>query len=189
MYLAFYRESFHIRHSWTSPFLTTKLSTKKANPMQNLRQMKARSQHLVVRFALVAMSVFILFLAPTTALASPPATDASCQGIKNAYPILGTQCQNNYAKINHSPANAAERLATFNARVAVLEIFQKALLCNGMWQASQLDQQKFKNGESGHLTALKNLRAAMTAAQDQQIPPDYTEADLKSITIKKQQCK
>lgn len=91
--------------------------------MKNLRQMTAQLQHLVVRIALVAMSILIVSLAPTAALADRPATVATCEGIENAYRILGQQCNTAYNKINHNPQNAADRLRTFKARVSVLEIF------------------------------------------------------------------
>jgi hypothetical protein len=157
--------------------------------MMNRHRMTAQSQRLVVRLALVAMAILIVYLAPTAALAGPPATVASCEGIKDAYPILGTQCGKQYEKISHAPANAEERLATFKARVSVLQIFRKALLCNGMFGAKKEAQDKFRSGEAGHLTALDNLRQAMGNANDPNIPPAYTADDLKSITIQKQQCK
>ena len=156
--------------------------------MKNLRHMSAEPRHLVVGLALVATSIGVVALAPPAALAAPPATVASCEGIKAAYPVLGTQCENQYAKIKHAPAKPADRLTTFNARVAVLQIFRKALLCNGMFGASKSAQDRFKSGESGHLEALANLRVAMTKAEDPKIPAAYTADDLKSVTINKQQC-
>lgn len=128
-------------------------------------------------------------LVPAAAIAAPPATVATCQGIKDAYPILGTQCENEYATINHAPTNAQDRLTSFGARKSVLQIFQKTLLCNGMYGAGTPAQQRFKNGEDGHLTALANLRVVMTTATDPNIPAAYTAADLKLISINKQQCK
>lgn len=157
--------------------------------MNNLHKMTTQSQHLVVRLALMATSILIVSLAATAALAAPPATVASCEGIKAAYPILGTQCENQYSKINHAPANAEDRLTTFRARVSVLQIFRKTLLCNGMFGAAKSAQDRFKSGEDGHLAALTNLRQAMVAAGDLNIPPAYTADDLKAITINKQQCK
>lgn len=157
--------------------------------MKNPRQMTAQPQHLVVRLALVATSILMVSLAPSAALAAVTATVASCEGIKSAYPILGTQCGSQYAKINHGPKDAAARLTTFNARRSVLEIFRKALLCNGMLGATKAAQDSFKSGEGGHLTALANLRQAMIDAKDPNIPPAYTADDLNSITINKQQCK
>lgn len=157
--------------------------------MNNLHKIKTQSQHLVVRLTLVATSILTVSLAGNAAFAAPPATVASCEGIKAAYPILGTQCENQYGKINHAPANAEDRLTTFRARISVLQIFRKALLCNGMFGAKQSAQESFKSGEDGHLTALVNLRQAMNNAGDLNVPPAYTDNDLKSISIKKQQCK
>ncbi|WP_199026986.1 hypothetical protein [Ralstonia sp. ASV6] len=151
--------------------------------------MNTRSNLLIVRIALLAVVSLIVSLASTAALADPPATVASCEGIKDAYPILGTQCVNNYAKINHAPANAAERRETYFARVAVLQIFRKALLCNGMYGASKSAQQSFSSGEAGHLLALANLNAAMTGAGDPNVPALYAAGDLSSISINKTQCK
>jgi hypothetical protein len=150
--------------------------------------MKTRPQ-LAVCAALGALSIVTAALAPRAALAAPPATVATCDGIKAAYPILGTQCGTAYAKINHAPANATQRSDTYKARVAVVQIFQKALLCNGMYGASKSVQQKFSSGEEGHLTAISNLHTAMTTAGDPNVPALYTAADLKTITMKKQQCK
>lgn len=135
------------------------------------------------------LSVLMALLISTTLLADPPATVATCEGIKAAYPIIGKKCTTEYNKINHAPANAQERLKTFKARVAVLQNFRKALLCNGMYGASKTDQQRFSSGEEGHLLALANLRVSMVAAGDPNIPAVYTINDLNSITIKKQQCK
>ncbi|BAY29802.1 hypothetical protein NIES2107_16460 [Nostoc carneum NIES-2107] len=100
--------------------------------MKNLGQMTDQPQHLIVRLALVATLILIISLAPNAAFASPPATVASCEGIQEAYPVLGTQCEKEYNRINHEPGNAKDRLTTFKARVAVLEIFKKASLCNGI---------------------------------------------------------
>ena len=139
--------------------------------------------------ALGALSIVTVSLAPCAALAAPPATVASCDGIKAAYPILGKQCANSYGKISHAPNTAAKRLTSYKARVAVVQIFQKALLCNGMYGANQAAQQAFSQGEEGHLQAISDLHNAMMAAHDPSIPALYTEDDLKAITIKKQQCK
>jgi hypothetical protein len=57
-----------------------------------------------------------------------------------------------------------------------------------MYGATSPVQQLFKSGEQGHLTALANLRVAMTNNRDPNIPAAYTAADLKSISIRKQQC-
>jgi hypothetical protein len=151
--------------------------------------MKTRPQQLVACAALGALSFATVCLAPTAVLAAPPATVASCDGIKAAYPILGTKCGNNYAKISHAPATAAKRLESYKARVAVVQIFQQALLCNGMYGASKKVQDQFSSGETGHLTAIANLHTAMTAAGDPGIPALYTAADLKKIKMTKQQCK
>ena len=151
--------------------------------------MNIRSNVPVIRIALLALVSLIASLAAAAALAAPPAKVASCDGIKEAYPILGTQCTNHYAKINHAPATASERRETYVARIEVLEIFRKALLCNGMYGASKSEQQRFASGEAGHLQALANLNAAMTAAGDPNVPALYTAADLEEVSIKKQQCK
>lgn len=151
--------------------------------------MNIRSNVLVIRIVLLTVVSLIASLAATAALAAPPATVASCDGIKDAYPILGTQCANHYAKINHAPATAAERRETYSARIAVLDIFRKALLCNGMYGASKPAQQRFSSGEAGHLQALANLNAAMTIAGDPNVPVLYTASDLSDVSIKKSQCK
>jgi hypothetical protein len=151
--------------------------------------MNIRSNVLVIRIVLLTVGSLIASLAATAALAAPPATVASCDGIKDAYPILGTQCANHYAKINHAPATAAERRETYSARIAVLDIFRKALLCNGMYGASKPAQQRFSSGEAGHLQALANLNAAMTIAGDPNVPVLYTASDLSDVSINKSQCK
>ncbi|MFL6709415.1 MAG: hypothetical protein ACJ8HI_14525 [Massilia sp.] len=132
--------------------------------------------------------LLVTALMPLAALADPPATEASCDGIKLAYNTLGAQCQSAYAKINHAPATAADRLTTFTARKSVLQIFQQAMLCNGMFGATSQQQQRFRTGEDGHLTALDNLHTAMLAAGDPNVPAAFTAAELKEVTIKKQQC-
>jgi hypothetical protein len=157
--------------------------------MKTLHPLKAQAQHFSYHLVTIVVAVLMVSLVPAAAYAAPPATVASCDGIKSAYNTLGTQCANAYAKISHAPANASQRLASFKARVAVLEIFQKAMLCNGMFGASAQAQQAFRTGEDGHLTALANLRTAMTAAGDPNIPAAYTADDLNGITIKKLQCK
>lgn len=151
--------------------------------------MNIRSNVLVIRIVLLTVVSLIASLAATAALAAPPATVASCDGIKDAYPILGTQCANHYAKINHAPATAAERRETYSARIAVLDIFRKALLCNGMYGTSKPAQQRFSSGEAGHLQALANLNAAMTIAGDPNVPVLYTASDLSDVSINKSQCK
>jgi hypothetical protein len=156
--------------------------------MNTSLQTPAQSRHVVVHLASIAASILLVSLVPAAALAAPPATVATCAGIKDGYTTLGTQCQKAYEKINHGPANAADRLTSFNARKSVLETFQKALLCNGMYGATAAAQLNFKNGEQGHLMALANLRVAMTVAADPNIPAAYTVDDLKDISIKKQQC-
>lgn len=137
----------------------------------------------------LAAFVLITALASGAALAAPPATVATCQGITDAYPVLGAQCTNAYAKVSHNPGNATERAAAFRARIPVLQIFRKALLCNGMYGASSAAQRNFKAGEDGHIAALANLRAAMTNAGDANIPAAYTADDLRDSAINKQQCK
>lgn len=153
-----------------------------------IRQMKTLNRFFV-RAALAAMYSLFVCLAPDAAFAAPPATVASCAGIKAAYPILGTQCETNYSQINHAPANAEERAQTFRARRAVLIIFRKALLCNGMYGAKKSIQQSFSSGEEGHLVALDGVRTSMISAQDPDIPPAYTSEDLQAVRINKQQCK
>ncbi|MBH8564528.1 hypothetical protein I8748_20470 [Nostoc sp. CENA67] len=165
------------------------MTIKKENPMKNLGQMTDQQQHLVVLRLAVATSILIVSLAPTAILAKPPATEASCEGIKAAYPILGKECSNQYSKIEHNLTNAKDRLETYYARVSVLEIFRKALICNGMFGANKQAQDRFKSGEQGHLQALNNLVTAMTAAKDPNIPPTYDAKKLQSVTIKKVQCK
>lgn len=147
--------------------------------------MRAHVKNLATA-ALATTVVLLLALAPPAALAAPPATQATCAGIAAAYPILGVQCQKAYDKINHAPANAAERLTTYKARAAVLVIFRKAALCNGMYGANKAAQSAFLSGEQGHITALAGLRVAMTAAGD---PDPGDPPDLTTISMNKQQCK
>lgn len=147
------------------------------------------TQKIMHGFLTLVVSVFIVLMISTVALADPPATVASCEGIEDAYPILGKKCAKEYSKINHAPGNAKERLKTFKARVAVLQIFRKALVCNGLYGASKSDQQRFISGEENHLIALANLRNSMVLAGDPVIPAAYTVDDLNKITMKKQQCK
>jgi hypothetical protein len=47
----------------------------------------------------------------------------------------------------------------------------------------------FSSGEAGHLQALANLNAAMTAAGDANVSAPYTSTDLNSLSINKPQCK
>jgi len=157
--------------------------------MNTLRHISVQLERCVVQLVSVTLTIVLIALMPTTALAAPPATVASCSGIKNAYLTLGTQCATAYAGVDHQPDTVAGRLASFVARRTVLQIFQKALLCNGMYGASSAVQQLFKSGEEGHLTALANLRAAMENHSDPNIPAAYLAADLKNISIRKQQCK
>jgi len=165
--------------------------------MKTMRQSSARTTrssvlagvHPATRLGSVAASILVLALIPAAACAAPPATVASCDGIQAAYPILGTQCVNTYASISHNPTTPAARHTSFGARRTVLQIFQKALLCNGMYGASAAVQQRFKSGEEGHLQVLDNLHSAMENAGDPDIPDAYTAKDLKSISINKQQCK
>lgn len=70
-----------------------------------------------------------------------------------------------------------------------MDIFRKALLCNGMYGASKPAQQRFSSGEAGHLQALANLNAAMTIAGDPNVPVLYTASDLSDVSINKSQCK
>ncbi len=136
------------------------------------------------------MPLLILASMPTAAFAAPPATVASCEGIKDAYPILGTPCAGTYAKIHEERAGerAADRLEVFVARRTVMQIFRKALLCNGLFGASKSEQQSFKSKEGGHLTAIANLRTSMTANGDPDIPAAFTATELEA-SINKPQCK
>lgn len=151
--------------------------------------MKTRATYLSKGLGFVLALFSLAWLGTTAARADPPATIANCAGIKDAYPILGTQCTTAYAKISHAPADADERLASFNARVAVLTLFRKALLCNGIFGASSQVQQRFKSGEQGHLAQLVQLRINMAANQDPNIPAAFTQQDLNQTSIRKQQCK
>jgi hypothetical protein len=144
------------------------------------------SMKLPLSAAYLAVSALPIALAPSGAWADPPATVATCAGIKAAYPILGTQCENNYAKVNHAPANAQQRLSTFQARKAVLIIFRKAALCNGLYGATTASQARFLSGEQGHVVALNALQAAQIAAAD---PTVGTLPDLNDVSVTKQQCK
>jgi hypothetical protein len=157
--------------------------------MKTQRQSPAQPKRIAIHLGAIAASILMTAMVPATALAAPPATVATCDGIKDAYPVLGTQCQNAYANINHAPVNAGDRLTSFKARKTVLEIFRKALLCNGMYGATKQAQTTFSQGETGHLTALANLRVAMTNAGDPTIPAAYVAADLNGVAINKQQCK
>lgn len=136
-----------------------------------------------------ALLLVLSTLLPFAALAAPPATVASCAGIAAAYPTdLGPRCNSNYAKINHQPQDAAQRLQTYYTRVEVLKIFRKALLCNGLYGAGASAQQRFGSGENGHLQALANLYQNMQ--NDPNRPAAlYTAADLKGIKMNKPQCK
>ncbi len=150
---------------------------------------RTQTLHATIYLGLALISLVLIFFTSSIAFAAPPATTASCAGIKQAYPILGTQCEKKYSNISHAPANEKQRLETFRARTAVLEIFRKAMLCNGLFGADKTAQQRFRSGEEGHLTALNNLRVAMDNAGDANLPAAYTAENLKAISIKKQQCK
>jgi hypothetical protein len=128
-------------------------------------------------------------LAATAVIAAPPATVPTCDGIRDAYPILGTQCKTNYAKIDHAPNTAKKRRQTFTARRTVLQIFRKASLCNMMYGMQGRALANFKSGEPGHLTALKNLRRTMKKKKDPNLPARYTAADLDNVSMTKRQCK
>ena len=143
------------------------------------------SNRFIARVALLSITA----LASAAALASPPATVATCDGIKAAYPILGTQCASSYININHEPENAADRLKTYTARKDVMQIFRKVLLCNGMYGAAGPAQQQFKSEEEGHLKALEDLHKSMIKNGDPKVPALYTASDLKSVSMTKQQCK
>lgn len=139
--------------------------------------------------SLALVAVLASQLLGSAAHADPPATVASCEGIKNAYQVLGTVCAKQYEKISHAPATSEERKTSYAARIAVIEIFRKALLCNGMYNASSALQSSFKSEEGGHLVAIANLHQAMVNAGDPSLPALYTESDLKKVAISKQQCK
>ncbi|UGQ47600.1 hypothetical protein [Massilia endophytica] len=158
--------------------------------MKTLRQTLSQPKQHIVRFASIAMPLLIAFVLPTTAYAGGPATDPSCEGIQAAYPILGTQCENAYKRINHSPSTPDERFATFTARKTVLQIFRKAAVCNAVvYDTPSSEQQRFLRDEPGHLEALTNVRDAMVNANDRNIPPEFTIRDLREIRMTRQQCK
>ncbi|WP_045737943.1 hypothetical protein [Xanthomonas sp. MUS 060] len=128
---------------------------------------------------------------PVIAAAQGPATEATCEGIKAAYPILGASCAKNYATIAKSKTlpelDSAQKLALYQARVAVMQTFRKALLCNGMAGANKAAQQRFQSGEPGHLEAINNLYTSM---DPENRPKKVFDADeLNNISINKQQCK
>jgi hypothetical protein len=147
--------------------------------------MKIQAKNLFAS-ALSVATILLVSLAPTAASAAPPAVVATSDGIKAAYQVLGVQCENNYAKINHTPANRDQRAATFKARAAVLVIFRQALLCNGLYGATGAQQDRFRSGEDGHVTALTQLHTATITAGD---PNPGNLPDLSSISMRKQQCK
>ncbi|MDH5822884.1 hypothetical protein QFW77_07740 [Luteimonas sp. RD2P54] len=146
-------------------------------------QLRARPSRLAAAMLACAL------LSPAASFAAPPATVATCDGIKEAYQVLGAQCTAAYGRIAHAPANAQQRLQSYRARIAVLEIFRKALLCNGMYGATADAQRRFASGEPGHLQAIANLHLAMTNAGDPIVPPLYTAGDLGDVSVTKQQCK
>jgi hypothetical protein len=74
------------------------------------------------------------------------------------------------------------------ARIAVMKIFQKALLCNGMFGANRFVQNKFKDGVDGHLTAIRNLHRAMEVEGDRKIPALFEKNDLRGVKIRKLHC-
>lgn len=148
--------------------------------MKYFKKTENELNNLTLNLTLAGIFIFLLSTILTAPMVSAagPATIATCDGIKAAYPILGTQCKKSYAKINHAPQSENERRSTFKARKVVLEVFRKSLLCNGMNGANKVMQDRFIAGENGHLEALQNLNIAA-----------YTKQDLKNISIKKQQCK
>lgn len=149
--------------------------------------LQANKHHPTLRIKLSVLTVMVF---SSVARAEPPAKTATCEGIKEAYTVLGTQCENTYELVNHNPTNAAERQQSYTARKTVLQIFQKALLCNGMYGATSAQQDRFKSGEAGHLQALEQLQQAMTNAGDPNVPETYTATLLKNdIKMTKQQCK
>ncbi|QJR15085.1 hypothetical protein [Usitatibacter palustris] len=135
------------------------------------------------------LAILAATLAPTAALAVPPAKEPTCAGIKDAYDVLGIQCGKQYEKITHNPGNAKDRLASYKARIAVMEIFRKAYLCNGMFGATSKQQEKFKLAEPGHLQAIAALNINMINQGDPNVPAVYTANDLDTVKITKINCK
>jgi hypothetical protein len=157
--------------------------------MKTMRHIPTQPKHFVPHLVSIVMSILLVSLVPTAAVAAPPAALATCPGIRAAYSILGTQCETAYAIIDHQPTSAGERRASFGARKTVMQIFRKALLCNGLYGASKSAQQRFQSGEEGHLTAIDLLHTAMVNAGDPNIPAAFTVADLNLVKINKAQCK
>lgn len=156
--------------------------------MNQALQMNTQPQYLAAHLALAATISLMFFFAPTAALATPPATVASCAGIKDAYPNLGTQCAAQYANVDHAPANATARRVTFEARRAVMVIFRQAALCNGIHGASTDAQRSFLSGEAGHLEALENLRRSMVNRGDNPLPEEFDIKKLGEIAINDNTC-
>ena len=123
---------------------------------------------------------------------------------------MGTQCERQYEKIDHAANTTKKRVNTFKARLSVLQIFRKAVLCNGMYGARRSDQARFNAREEGHIDAINNLltnmkhegdmsKRAARALEDRYKDMQTDEAgnfreydflsDLQSISIRKQQCK
>ncbi len=117
------------------------------------------------------------------------ASEATCESIKEAYPILGTKAERQYAKINHAPATDKERVNTYRARVNVMKFFRQAHLCNGVNGAPKSVRDSFLSGEDGHIMAANNVRASITNARKRNALPADCESGVKGVTIRKQQCK
>lgn len=145
---------------------------------------KSSRLHLSALFTL-----FVCIGFPLAATAQPPAVTNTCEGIKAAYPVLGAQCTKAYKRVNHNPTSEDERYSAYRARKSVLEIFRKAYLCNGYYDASRSSQDRFKSGEDGHIQQLNQLIASMVNAGDQHQPPNFSRRDLSGVSIKKKQCK
>jgi hypothetical protein len=122
------------------------------------------------------------------------AVNATCQGVKDAYPVLGATCEKAYAKINHALAGlTCEQLqSTFKARVNTMTVFRQAYLCNGIRGASKAQQNAFIRGQAGHLQALQNLENHMLGLPVPCNPYDTVAnitTTLNGLSVNKHQCK
>lgn len=123
------------------------------------------------------------------------------ESIAKAFPILGAKMQKEYDKIAHDLPDGtplADMLATYRARLKVLKMFRQAILANGMNGATARQNQAFKAGEAGHITALVNLagRIAERCEEDEvDVPSDVitdramVAQELNAVTLKKHQAK
>lgn len=157
--------------------------------MKTIVKLTFRAKSAVARIGFIASTLLLASFLSAAVFAGPPATVATCNGIADAYPILGVQCKKAYERIRHVPKTALERSESFDARKHVLVIFRKVLLCNGMFKATNAMQQQFKSGEENHLRAIANLRQSMVNEGDKNVPETFTEDDLFKVAIKQQQCK